>query len=36
MIENSELDSNAYTNLVYEKGGISKQMHCSNNSNDTI
>lgn len=37
MIKNPELDSNAYANLVYDKGGISKQMHCSNNSNnDTI
>lgn len=25
MIENPEVDSNAYANLVYDKGGISKQ-----------
>lgn len=37
MIENPELDSNVYANLVYDKVDISKQMHCSNNSNnDTI
>lgn len=34
MRDNPELDSNAYANLVYDKGNISKQMHYSNNSNN--